>query len=193
MLQARISGLLIGLLMILALGPLGRGSLADDGLSPADRFLLERSVLSSGGVYTMGPAWNGNGTLGQPMPAVEAAAGDRLLRTGFWAWLPGAAISSTVPQARPLGYGLFQNTPNPFRVSTRIDFALAREGLVALEVYDVKGRRVRTLLAESRGPGNHSAVWNGLDEGGREVSPGVYFYMLKADNQTTIRKMVLAR
>jgi hypothetical protein len=77
-----------------------------------------------------------------------------------------------------LAYHLFQNAPNPFRVSTRIDFALARESLVTIEVFDVSGRRVRTLLAESRGPGTHTAVWNGLDESGREVSPGIYFYKL---------------
>ena len=134
-----------------------------------------------------------NGTLGQVTPSGEGLAADKVLRTGFWAWLPGTTSGLTVLSTEPLGDYLFQNFPNPVRSSTAIEYMLSEERLVRISVFDVHGRRVRTLLTESQGPGRHSAVWDGLDESGREASPGIYFYRLDADNNRTVRKMVLAR
>jgi flagellar hook assembly protein FlgD len=88
---------------------------------------------------------------------------------------------------------LFQNFPNPFMSSTRIEYALSRECAAEVSVFDVNGRRVRTLLTAAQGPGRHSVIWDGCDESGRRVSPGIYFYRLEVDNHRTVRKMVLAR
>jgi hypothetical protein len=192
--QAKTSGPIIGLFLLLALSSFGRSPLAETVQPSADAsLLLERSVLSSGGCPGAAPTWMINGTLGQSIPSGEGLAGDKMLRTGFWAWMPGATSGLTVLSAPPIRDYLFQNFPNPFRLSTTIEYMLSKECAVRISVFDVHGRRLTTLPAETQGPGRHSAVWDGLDESGREVSPGIYFYRLDADNQRTVRKMVLAR
>ncbi len=88
---------------------------------------------------------------------------------------------------------LFQNQPNPFCPETRIAFELPYEGRAELRIYAVNGRLVRTLVDENRAAGQHSVVWDGLDESGRALSSGVYFYTLAAPGIEENRKMLLLR
>jgi hypothetical protein len=85
-------------------------------------------------------------------------------------------------------------TPNPFHKTTRIDFTLARSGPAELAVYDLNGRRVRTLLdgitIES---GDHSAHWDGTNDAGHPVVPGVYFYRLTARSEMRSQRMVFLK
>ncbi|MCD4691697.1 MAG: lamin tail domain-containing protein, partial [Calditrichales bacterium] len=77
---------------------------------------------------------------------------------------------------------LYQNYPNPFNPQTTISYQLPVNGDIALKIYDMLGREVRTLVNENKTAGYHSVVWNGIDNSGRQVSSGVYFYQLKIDN-----------
>ena len=88
---------------------------------------------------------------------------------------------------------LFQNQPNPFSPETRIAYELPHGGRTELRIYSVNGRLVRTLLEGERPSGRHSVVWDGLDESGRAVSSGVYFYALTAPGVDESRKMLLLR
>jgi len=83
---------------------------------------------------------------------------------------------------------LFQSRPNPFRSSTAIAFELPQAGPVRLRVFDLRGRLVKTLLDEVQTAGDHSVQWNGQDQDGHGVAPGVYFYRLDAPGFTTTRK-----
>jgi flagellar hook assembly protein FlgD len=92
------------------------------------------------------------------------------------------------------------NVPNPFQSRTTITFDLARSAPVSLVVYDVSGRRVRTLVdgAAELGAGAHTADWNGLDDGGRRVPAGLYFARLEARGEAATmpaatRRMVVTR
>ena len=107
--------------------------------------------------------------------------------------MPGRALALSGLTQVPARNHLCQNFPNPFPLSTTIEYTLAKECAAEISVYDVYGRKVRTLLAGTQEPGRYIAVWDGCDDGGREVSPGIYFYRLDADNHRTVRKMVLAR
>ncbi|HDG68003.1 MAG TPA: T9SS type A sorting domain-containing protein, partial [candidate division Zixibacteria bacterium] len=105
-------------------------------------------------------------------------------------------VSATVLSAEdkvPTAFALLQNTPNPFNASTEIQFALPTDGKVTLEVLDMSGRVVRTLVDGEMGAGFHRVVWDGKDKSGHEVSSGVYFYRLKTDNLTQTRKMILVK
>ncbi|MFQ5599308.1 MAG: FlgD immunoglobulin-like domain containing protein, partial [Candidatus Krumholzibacteriia bacterium] len=93
----------------------------------------------------------------------------------------------------PRATRLHQNAPNPFNPTTEIRFDLARDGRVALRIYDVAGRRVRTLVDGQMPPGFHASAWDGLDEAGRRVSSGVYFYRLEAGDVTATRKLVVMK
>ena len=84
--------------------------------------------------------------------------------------------------------------PNPFNPATTIDFALAQDGPTRLEVFDLNGRLVRVLLNESLTAGHHDVTWTGLDQTGRPVASGAYFYRLTApDGAVQAGRMVLVK
>jgi hypothetical protein len=81
---------------------------------------------------------------------------------------------------------LLQNEPNPFGRSTVISYSLPSAAQVTLDVYDLSGRLVETLVSETKGPGIHRASWN---SNGR--SAGLYFYRLRAGDFQSTKKMVV--
>jgi hypothetical protein len=185
---------MVGLIVLLLLCTSGRNGPADEPGASADPALsLERSVLSSGGSPAAASAWHLNGTLGQPTSSEVEPDGDGLLHAGFWARPPHEASGYAVMRAQAFGEYASRNFPNPFSLSTTIDYTLSRECDVSIAVFDIHGRKVKTLLTEVQGPGRYRVTWGGLDDGGREVSPGIYLCRLDRDSQRTVRKMVLAR
>ncbi len=88
---------------------------------------------------------------------------------------------------------LHQNCPNPFSPSTAISFSTRGAGEVALAVYNVQGRLIRTLVAETVSPGDHTVTWDGKDELGVDVAAGVYLYRLVIGEHEEARKMILVR
>jgi|GEM_PF-5159928 len=95
-------------------------------------------------------------------------------------------------------FKLHQNYPNPFNPETRIDFDLPQRSSVELVVYDLLGRKVRTLKSGTLPTGSHQAVWNGKDDAGQTQVSGVYVYQLKYETEAGKRgslsgKMVLLK
>ena len=87
-------------------------------------------------------------------------------------------------------FGLRGIEPNPFRSSTKVVFALPEAGRATIEVFDVAGRRVRTLENREFAAGSHSVTWNGLDEGGRQVGAGIFLVRLVAGDHVSTAKIV---
>ncbi len=83
------------------------------------------------------------------------------------------------------------NHPNPFNPSTTISFNLAQESPVTIEVFNILGQKVKTLMNDMGIPGTNSVVWNGTDDSGKNISSGIYLYRLKTDRQTATKKMLL--
>ena len=83
--------------------------------------------------------------------------------------------------------------PNPANPKSRVAFSLARGGTVELDVIDARGRHVRTLLREHRNAGAWDVVWDGLDDGGREVASGVYHVRLRADGRLDTARVTLVK
>jgi len=81
----------------------------------------------------------------------------------------------------------------PFNPSTVIRFELPQAELVELTIYDAMGRRVCSLLEESRSGGAHEVVWRGLDDRGLQAASGVYLYKLKAGSYVETRRMTLLK
>ena len=86
---------------------------------------------------------------------------------------------------------LEQNVPNPFNPSTRIDYRLAEAGHVTLQILDLAGHRLATLVAAEQPEGPHRVFWDGTDDGGRRLGAGIYLYRLEAAQQVVTRKVVL--
>ncbi len=108
--------------------------------------------------------------------------------TGHFALsLPAAASGSALPQ----GFALGQNYPNPFNPSTIIPYQIPTAAHVRLEVFNVLGQRVATLVDAERPAGFHAAKWDATDATGRAVGAGVYIYRLSSGGATVSRRMVL--
>jgi serine protease AprX len=107
------------------------------------------------------------------------------------AFLVDSATPSTpsgIPTTR-----LVANVPNPFNPRTTVVFELADDGPVRLEVFDLRGRRVRGLLAADSAAGRHWAIWDGRDDAGREVAAGVYHVRLTTGRTAQSLKLSLVR
>lgn len=85
------------------------------------------------------------------------------------------------------------NHPNPFNPETTIRYSVSANEPVNIEIYNVKGQLVKTLVNEIKSSGNHSAVWNGKDNNNNNVSSGVYFYKMKAGKFSSTKKMILMK
>jgi subtilisin family serine protease len=103
-----------------------------------------------------------------------------------------AAVSSSTdiqqPAGAPIVFSLDQNYPNPFNPSTTISYVIPRTTYVTLEVFDILGRSVRTIVSGEQGFGPHSVRLDGAG-----LSSGVYFYRLKADGTLQTRKLMVLR
>lgn len=93
----------------------------------------------------------------------------------------------------PRNIQLHQNYPNPFNPTTTIEFALPQRGAVELIIYNTLGRKVRVLTSGTYSAGKYSVRWDGTDDGGRQVTSGVYYYRLRAGDVVQSRKMVLLK
>jgi hypothetical protein len=93
----------------------------------------------------------------------------------------------------PEEYSLSQNYPNPFNPTTQIEFAMPRSGRALLEVYDIMGRRVVTLVDEDLEAGEKQVQWDGRDRYGDEVASGIYLYRLQVNDFAQTKKMVLLK
>ena len=88
-------------------------------------------------------------------------------------------------------FTLDQNYPNPFNSNTSISYSLNEDGLVELSIYDIRGHRISSLLREYHPRGYYHALWDGRNTA-RELCPqGIYFYVMKFNGRTEIKKMSL--
>jgi hypothetical protein len=97
-------------------------------------------------------------------------------------------------QTRPEQYALGNNYPNPFNPATTIKYALPEAGFVKLEIYNVVGQVVRTMVAGQQNAGRYVVQWDASDDSGRSLSSGIYFYRLQAGGEfLEVKKMLLLK
>ncbi len=90
-------------------------------------------------------------------------------------------------------FSLDQNYPNPFNPTTKIEFVLSKSGQVRIDIFNILGEKVKTLMDQHLKAGRQLVEWDGKDESGEEVASGVYFYRLQTKDFTQTKKMVLMR
>jgi flagellar hook assembly protein FlgD len=95
---------------------------------------------------------------------------------------------------QPLVTMLYLVKPNPAtRGLSQISFSLSEPQKVAIRIFDISGRLIKTLVNEQKNTGNYSLIWNGTDDNNREVSEGVYFCILKTDEKSLKQKILLVK
>jgi hypothetical protein len=93
----------------------------------------------------------------------------------------------------PIVTELKGNYPNPFNPTTTISYSLKENADVLLEVYNMKGQKVVTLVDGNQDAGNYDTVWTGKDDKGNSTASGMYFYKMRAGKYTSIKKMLLMK
>jgi hypothetical protein len=96
-------------------------------------------------------------------------------------------------EAVPMRYALEQNYPNPFNPSTEISFSVPSRSSVRLEVFDMTGQKIATLVDEEMAPGSYRVQWDAREAHGRTVASGVYLYRIQAGSFIATRKMVFVK
>jgi hypothetical protein len=128
---------------------------------------------------TIGP---GNNVVAITPQYADCGSGDIFLPVHEYEWV-------NLPEK----YALDQNSPNPFNPTTKIEFALPHSGDVTLDVFNVLGQKVTTLVDEHLNAGFKSVEWDGTDALGNEVSSGVYLYRINVNDFSATRKMLLLK
>lgn len=93
----------------------------------------------------------------------------------------------------PETYDLSQNYPNPFNPETVITYQLAEQSHVTMNIYNVVGQRIRTLVEETRQAGSYTVRWDGRDNTGKAAASGMYLCRMEAGDYSAVRKMLLVR
>ncbi|MFH1278210.1 MAG: FlgD immunoglobulin-like domain containing protein [Candidatus Eisenbacteria bacterium] len=172
-----------------------------------------QTMLTSGTIAYDGPyssdsmmSWS-EGSGGEGALTLEVGIGDEVRLEILWnqnfvaAFFAGVdfRIDGTetgvgaAPDA-PAALVLERNRPNPFNPTTTIRYGISRPSDVRLVVYDIAGRRVRTLReGGEETAGFHEVFWNGRDDSGTPVASGTYFYRLVAGDRSETKRMILVR
>ena len=153
----------------------------------AAQIQMPYSVVGSGAAATSGPDNAVRGTVGQAAIGIVGGPSN-ITEIGFW-YRPGWILTGVADgDVLPTRYWLGQNHPNPFNPVTTLSFSILERTRVELRVYDVTGRKVRTLVERELDPGYHRATFDA-----HGLPSGVYFARMTAGSFAETRKLVLLK
>ena len=116
--------------------------------------------------------------------------------SGYTVELPATETALGVSEngvINPSEFSLNQNYPNPFNPSTQISYNLPENAMVTINVYDLMGRSVRTLVSSNQIAGYRSVSWDATNNVGEPVSAGMYVYVAQAGEYSQTKKMLLLK
>ncbi|MBN1559804.1 T9SS type A sorting domain-containing protein [candidate division KSB1 bacterium] len=93
----------------------------------------------------------------------------------------------------PTTFALQQNYPNPFNPTTTFTYAVPERANISLVIFDVLGRKIRSLISESKAPGTYNIQWDARDDAGNAVPTGLYFARFIGKDYTEVRRLVLKK
>ena len=131
------------------------------------------------------------GTAGS-MPPNDPLSQEEINLIGDWI-NEGADNLGIKDSLLPQSFTLEQNYPNPFNPSTTILYNLSSDELVSFEIFNLNGKKVRTLVNEYQNSGPKKVTWNAENNHGRQVPAGIYLYSLIAGNVKKTKKMLLVK
>lgn len=91
----------------------------------------------------------------------------------------------------PLKTCLIGNFPNPFNPSTVIKYSIGNPGIVKLNIYNIQGQNIKTLVSNHLEPGQYDTIWSGIDDQGNHVASGMYIYKLETGKHVISKKLML--
>ncbi len=109
--------------------------------------------------------------------------------TGNKTWHGPVSVQTAIADQ----YMLEPNYPNPFNPQTTISFTLKQSGYTTLEIFNIRGQKLSTLVSEHMPAGTHKVIWDGRDQSGRMMPSGTYLYRLQVNDFQKMRKMMLIK
>jgi hypothetical protein len=164
--------------------------LASANMNPI--FVHDSISMSEFSSHQIAPNWEELDTLAVPIlidTNLDGYFDDTLLVENQYAHVK----DETGVREKPSDFTLCQNYPNPFNQNTKMEFTLAKSCFVSLNIYNVTGRKIRTLVSEHLSSGYKSVLWDGKDDFGKEVASGIYFYRLKVGDFSETKKLTLLK
>lgn len=191
---------MILLFMILSMGIFVASSAATEGEAQdgtvrtrGSGYCLRAFAMGSAGGRGVGARYRLMSYFARPMSVLHGTGNERNL----YAYCVGSVRigNSNEDSDSPerTGNMLFQNFPNPFNPATTIEYAVVIESPVEMAIFDIQGRKVRTLVDEVKSPGRYNVVWDGTNDKGDTVSSGIYLYRLTVGTSSSVRKMLVIR
>jgi hypothetical protein len=150
------------------------------------------AVDGSGYAYMIGYTYSSNFPTQNPYQPTNHGSYDAFVTKLYFDGADDVSDELT-PFSLPEKPALDQNYPNPFSLSTEIGFDLPKPSFVSLDIYDILGRKVSTLINEHLTARSKRVQWDGRDNTGVEVTSGVYFYRLQIGDHVEVKKMVLLK
>lgn len=155
-------------------------------------FGVTGKVVNFNGSNYVFKGWSGSGTGSYTSPdstgndtAITISMANPIAQTARWQLVVGInSISTELPNE----WKLYQNYPNPFNPETKINFDVLKEGAVSIIIYDALGREVETLVNENLSAGKYNVTFTG-----GKYSSGIYFYRIKTNSFSDIKKMLLIK
>ena len=108
-------------------------------------------------------------------------------------WISFCNLKTEENTHLPKNFRVYQNHPNPFNPTTRIQYDLPKDHMVTIAIYDVMGRNIRTLMNVNQTAGYHSVRWDAKNDIGEGVAAGMYIYTIQAGEFRATKKMVLLK
>jgi hypothetical protein len=166
----------------------------DADLKLGDMYIGDEATL---GVYHWVNTMNGWQAIGGSVDTADNVIDATITESGVYAAFTSQIIldvyDNEYGSTLPYQFELSQNYPNPFNPTTTIDYSVPKTTQVIIEVFNVLGQKVRTLVNESKSAGSYRIEWNGTDEASNPVSTGVYLYRFQAGDVVQTKKMLLIK
>ncbi len=104
-----------------------------------------------------------------------------------------ASVEDELSASHPAGFILIENFPNPFNSGTTIQFEIASSQNLKIELFDIRGRRVRSWPKTQFSPERHQIFWDGADASGHPAASGLYFIKISSDALHANHRLILLR
>jgi hypothetical protein len=151
------------------------------------QYQLTSSTFSNGGIQMSSPVFTVSSTVGQTAVG-QSQNNSNLLLSGFWYTKQLLVGIPSEDPTLPREFQLLQNYPNPFNPMTNIKYAVPKQSQVRIEIYNILGQRVRTLLNEEKPPGYYVVEFDASN-----LASGFYIYRMQAEGFEDIRKMIVTK
>ena len=154
---------------------------------------IKRSVTSTSNIDAQSDSYKIRGTFGQNV--VGISSGQQLkISSGYWGWIAHwAALETDEELIIPAEFKVKSAYPNPFNPVTNIGYDIPEISKVSIDIYNIAGNKVKTLVSKEHQPGRYKVQWNATNESGAPVATGMYIYKIRAKDFVSVKKLLLMK